>query len=177
MRELKPVDVCSQVFFLSLRQQDFRVRRCWETRLKFRLERMVWQKGSRGVSSRPMPFSERGSRRKRVWEQIRSRLGADSVASGSRFGRVWDDVRWQVRNLYCPSTSGAGNFLFSGCAKYRICFSALPISFSALPILKVNSISIKHRRWGMTPSLLCSWEDRIKKLPVHAWIGSLFVFI
>ena len=72
-------------FFMSLRQQDFRVRRCWETRLKFRLERMVWQKGSRGVSSRPMPFSERGSRRKRIWEQIRSRLGADSVASGTMF--------------------------------------------------------------------------------------------
>ena len=72
-------------FFMSLRQQDFRVRRCWETRLKFRLERMVWQKGSRGVSSRPMPFSERGSRRKRIWEQIRSRLGADSVVSGTMF--------------------------------------------------------------------------------------------
>ena len=66
---------------MSLRQQDFRVRRCWKTRLKFRLERMVWQKDRRGVSSRPMPFSERGSRRKRVWEQIRSRLGAETVAS------------------------------------------------------------------------------------------------
>lgn len=171
MRELKPVDVCSQVFFLSLRQQDFRVRRCWETSLKFRLERMVWQKDSRGVSSRPMPFSERGSRRKRVWCQTRMPLGADSVASGCRFGRVWDDVRWQIRILYCPSALDVGNLLFPGCAKYRICFSALPI-------LKVNSISIKHRRWGMTLSLLCSWDDRMKKrLPVHAWIGSLFVFI
>ena len=68
-------------FFVSLRQRDFRVRRCWETRLKFRLERMVWQKDRRGVGSRPMPFSERGSRRKRVWEQVRSRLGAGSLTS------------------------------------------------------------------------------------------------
>lgn len=121
-------------FFLSLRQQDFRVRRCWETRLKFRLERMVWQKDRRGVSSRPMPFSERGSRCKRVWEQIRSRLGAGSVVSGTMFAD-----------------------------KYGICIVRLSNLFSALPILKVNSISIKHRRWGMTPSLLCSWDDRIKK--------------
>ena len=91
-------------FFMSLRQQDFRVRRCWETRLKFRLERMVWQKGSRGVSSRPMPFSERGSRRKRVWEQIRSRLGADSVASGSRFGCVWEQVRSRLGRCSLTST-------------------------------------------------------------------------
>ena len=74
-----------------------------------------------------MPFSERGSRRKRVWEQIRSCLGRCSLTSTE--------------------------FVLS---VYRICFSALPI-------LKVNSISIKHRRWGMPPSLLCSWDDRIKK--------------
>lgn len=131
------IETCGRMFagfFMSLRQQDFRVRRCWETRLKFRLERMVWQKGSRGVSSRPMPFSERGSRCKRVWEQIRSRLGAGSVASGTMFAD-----------------------------KYGICIVRLSNLFSALPILKVNSISIKHRRWGMTPSLLCSWDDRIKK--------------
>lgn len=131
------IETCGRMFagfFMSLRQQDFRVRRCWETRLKFRLERMVWQKGSRGVSSRPMPFSERGSRCKRVWEQVRSRLGADSVVSGTMFAD-----------------------------KYGICIVRLSNLFSALPILKVNSISIKHRRWGMTPSLLCSWDDRIKK--------------
>ena len=46
---------------------------------------MVWQKDSRGVSSRPMPFSERGSRRKRVWRQTRPRLGADSDVSGTMF--------------------------------------------------------------------------------------------
>lgn len=151
-------------FFMSLRQQDFRVRRCWETRLKFRLERMVWQKDRRGVSSRPMPFSERGSRCKRIWEQIRSRLGAGSVASGCRFGRVWEQIRSCLGRCSLTSTE----FVLS---VYRICFSALPI-------LKVNSISIKHRRLGMTLSLLCSWDDRMKKrLPVHAWIGSLFVFI
>lgn len=158
---------------MSLRQQDFRVRRCWETRLKFRLERMDWQKDSRGVSSRPMPFSERGSRRKRVWRQTRTRLGADSVAFGSRFGRLWELIRsWMGRCSLTNTDSVLSISLrcwkppFSGCAKYRISFSvlpisfsALPISFSALPILKVNSISIKHRRRGMAPRLPCSWDD------------------
>ena len=54
---------------------------------------MVWQKDRRGVSSRPMPFSEHGSRRKRVWRQMRSPQGADSDVSGSRFGRVWEQIR------------------------------------------------------------------------------------
>lgn len=47
---------------------------------------MVWQKDSRGVNSRPMPFSERGSRRKRVCSQTRTLLGADT-------GRVWEQIR------------------------------------------------------------------------------------
>ena len=138
------IETCGRMFagfFVSLRQRDIRVRCCWETSLKFRLERMVWQKGSRGVSSRPMPFSERGSRRKRVWCQTRMPLGADSVASGSRFGCVWEQVRSRLGRCSLTSTE----FVLS---VYRICFSALPI-------LKVNFISIKHRRWGMTPSLLC----------------------
>ena len=80
-------------FFASLRQRDFRVRHHWETRLKFRFERMVWQKDSRGVSSRPMPFSEHGSRRKRVWRQMRSPQGADSDVSGSRYDRLWEQMR------------------------------------------------------------------------------------
>ena len=59
---------------------------------------MVWQKDRRGVSSRPMPFSERGSRRKRVWRQTRTPLGADSVASGSGCGRLWELIRsWMGR--------------------------------------------------------------------------------
>ena len=90
------IETCGRMFagfFMSLRQQDFRVRCCWETRLKFRLERMVWQKDSRGVSSRPMPFSERESRRKRFWRQTRTPLGADSDASGSRYDRVWELIR------------------------------------------------------------------------------------
>ena len=149
------IETCGRVFagfFVSLRQQDFRVRRCWETRLKFRLERMVWQKDSRGVSSRPMPFSERGSRRKRVWRQTRTPLGADSVASGSRYDRVWELIRsWMGRCSLTNTDSVLSVSLrcwkppFSGCAKYRISISVLLISFSALPILKANSISIKHR--------------------------------
>ena len=34
-----------------------------------------------------------GSRDGRVWEQRRSRLGAEAVASGSRGGRVWGETR------------------------------------------------------------------------------------
>ena len=34
-----------------------------------------------------------GSRYERIWEQIRMRLGADTSASGSRYGRIWEQVR------------------------------------------------------------------------------------
>ena len=82
--------------------------------------------------------------------------GADASVSGSRFGRVWVQVRSRL-----GAGSVASGTMFAD--KYGICIVRLSNLFSALPILKVNSISIKHRRWGMTPSLLCSWDDRIKK--------------
>lgn len=101
------------------------------------------------ANTSPMPDGEYRPVCECVWRQMHSRLGADSVVSGSRFGRVWEQIWSRLGRCSLTSTE----FVLS---VYRICFSALPI-------LKVNSISIKHRRWGMTPSLLCSWDDRIKK--------------
>ncbi len=43
--------------------------------------------------TRPMPASERGSRRKRTWGLMQSYLGAETNASGSRDERVWDLIR------------------------------------------------------------------------------------
>ena len=43
--------------------------------------------------TRPMPASEHGSRRNRIWGQIRSYLGADATESGSRDERVWEQMR------------------------------------------------------------------------------------
>ena len=43
--------------------------------------------------TRPMPASERGSRRKRIWGLMRSYLGADATESGSRDERVWEQMR------------------------------------------------------------------------------------
>ena len=44
-------------------------------------------------NSRPLFFSESGRRHDRVWVETRSRLGGGAVASGSRYGRIWDSVR------------------------------------------------------------------------------------
>ena len=42
----------------------------------------------------PLMFvSERGSRHERIWEQTRTRLGAETNASGSRDERVWEQRR------------------------------------------------------------------------------------
>ena len=43
--------------------------------------------------TRPMPASERGSRRKRIWGLMRSYLGAETNVSGSRDERVWEQMR------------------------------------------------------------------------------------
>ena len=43
--------------------------------------------------TRPMPTSERGSRRKRIWGLMQSYLGADATESGSRDERVWEQMR------------------------------------------------------------------------------------
>ena len=43
--------------------------------------------------TRPMPASERGSRRKRIWELMRSYLGAETNVSGSRCVRVCPQIR------------------------------------------------------------------------------------
>ena len=45
------------------------------------------------VNTLPIFVGERWSVCNRVCSQIRSRLGADSVASGSRFGRVCPQIR------------------------------------------------------------------------------------
>ena len=82
--------------------------------------------------------------------------GADASVSGSRFGRVWEQVRSRL-----GADSVVSGTMFAD--KYGICIVRLSNLFSALPIFKVNSISIKHRRLGMTPSLPCSWDDRMKK--------------
>lgn len=73
---------------------------------------MVWQKDRRGVSSRPMPFSERGSRCKRIWEQIRSRLGADSVVSGTVFADKYGICIVRLSNLFFSPTNIIGQFHF-----------------------------------------------------------------
>ena len=44
----------------------------------------------------PMPFGERGPRRIRLWEETRSRLGRETIASGTRDGRVWDMKRMNL---------------------------------------------------------------------------------
>ena len=43
--------------------------------------------------TRPMPASERGSRRKRTWGLMQSYLGAETNASGSRDERAWELMR------------------------------------------------------------------------------------
>ena len=43
--------------------------------------------------TRPMPASERGSRRKRTREQTQANLGADASESGGRDERVWEQMR------------------------------------------------------------------------------------
>ena len=43
--------------------------------------------------TRPMPTSERGSRRKRTWGLMQSYLGAETNASGSRDERAWEQTR------------------------------------------------------------------------------------
>ena len=43
--------------------------------------------------TRPMPASERGSRRKRTWGLMQSYLGAETNASGSRDERAWEQTR------------------------------------------------------------------------------------
>ena len=44
----------------------------------------------------PMPLGERGPRRIRLWEEMRSRLGRETIASGTRDGRVWDMKRMNL---------------------------------------------------------------------------------
>ena len=43
--------------------------------------------------TRPMPASERGSRRKRTREQTQANAGADASESGGRDERVWEQMR------------------------------------------------------------------------------------
>ena len=43
--------------------------------------------------TRPMPASERGSRRKRTREQAQANAGADASESGGRDERVWEQMR------------------------------------------------------------------------------------
>ena len=46
------------------------------------------------ISDCPLMFvSECGSRHERIWEQRRTRLGAETNASGSRDERVWEQTR------------------------------------------------------------------------------------
>lgn len=56
--------------------------------------------------TRPMPASERGSRRKRIWGLMRSYLGADATESGSRDERVWEQRRMR---LGAEALTGIGN--------------------------------------------------------------------
>ena len=44
-------------------------------------------------NSRPLFFSESGTRHERIWDETRPNLGGGAVASGSRYDRVWDGVR------------------------------------------------------------------------------------
>lgn len=41
----------------------------------------------------PMPFSEHGTRRDRLSSQTRPNLGAGTTASGSRHDRIWELIR------------------------------------------------------------------------------------
>ena len=44
----------------------------------------------------PMSLGERGPRRIRLWEETRPRLGRETIASGTRDGRVWDMKRMNL---------------------------------------------------------------------------------
>ncbi len=43
-----------------------------------------------------MIFGESAPRRVRIWEQARSSLGADTVVFGSRYGRLWEQIRMRL---------------------------------------------------------------------------------
>ena len=55
-----------------------------------------------------MPASEHGSRRKRIWELIRSSLGADASESGSRCGRIWEQRRTHLPPRSMTGIGGRG---------------------------------------------------------------------
>ena len=54
----------------------------------------------------PMPASERGSRRKRIWEQTQANAGADASESGGRDERAWEQTR---THLLPDSLTGIGS--------------------------------------------------------------------
>ena len=56
--------------------------------------------------TRPMPASERGSRRKRTREQTQANAGADASESGGRDERVWEQTR---THLLPDSLTGIGS--------------------------------------------------------------------
>lgn len=53
-----------------------------------------------------------GSRFGRVWEQVRSRLGADSVASGTMFADKYGICIVRLSNLFFSPTNIKGQFHF-----------------------------------------------------------------
>ena len=63
----------------------------------------------------PMPLGERGPRRIRLWEEMRSRLGRETIASGTRDGRVWDMKRMNLgRRSPTSWDTGFATFVFWG---------------------------------------------------------------
>ena len=63
-----------------------------------------------------MSLGERGPRRIRLWEETRPRLGRETIASGTRDGRVWDGVRRKVGMQDLRLVFSGGQV---GCSKSR----------------------------------------------------------
>ena len=58
--------------------------------------------------TRPMPASERGSRRKRIWGLMQPNLGADATESGSRDERAWEQMRPRLPPDSLPGIGSRG---------------------------------------------------------------------
>ena len=92
--------------------------------------------------TRPMPASERGSRRQRTREQTQANAGADASESGGRDERVWEQIR---PRLPPDSLTGIGSrridlkALEVDCNAERM---ASPFESRALKIQRKSSLAV-----------------------------------